>query len=88
MTAEKPDTVATIVQHRTTAAALRRQAEAIIDDAKQRTYLETAALAYETIANQLELSEARAKEITLTGLRLLAEHQRRRTGAKDKPPTV
>lgn len=72
---EKPDTIATIARHRATAAVLRRQAEAINDDAAQRAYLETAALAYETIAHQLELSAARAKEITMTGLRLRAEHQ-------------
>jgi predicted RNase H-like nuclease (RuvC/YqgF family) len=86
MTANSPDATATIAQHRATAAELRRKAEAITDDTHQRAYLTTSALAYETIANQLELAENRAKEITLTGLRLRAEH-RSRTGATDKPPT-
>lgn len=75
MPPEPYDPIATIAQHKATAASLRRQAETITDDAPQRAYLETAALAYETIAHQLELSAARAKEITMTGLRLRAEHQ-------------
>jgi predicted RNase H-like nuclease (RuvC/YqgF family) len=86
MTSDSPDAAATIAQHRATAAELRRKADSNTDDTHQRAYLTTAALAYETIANQLELSENRAKEITLTGLRLRAEH-RRRTDAKDKPST-
>jgi predicted RNase H-like nuclease (RuvC/YqgF family) len=56
MTADSPDATATIAQHRATATELRRKAEAITDDTHQRAYLTTAALAYETIANQLELS--------------------------------